>query len=125
MAEAPKLDKFTMAEVEKHASDDDTWIVIDGKVYDVTKFMDSHPGGPELITDNAGMDATDEFEDVGHSLGARKQLQDYLIGELDQPAAPARAPSSASSISTQAGGLNPVYVVAAGAVLFAVYYFAF
>ena len=38
-----------------------------GKVYDVTPFMDDHPGGGEIMLGAAGKDGTDDFEDVGHS----------------------------------------------------------
>lgn len=41
-----------------------------------------HPGGPELIEEYAGQDATSGFDDFGHSSDAKKMLKDYLIGEL-------------------------------------------
>eukprot|EP00276_Gloeochaete_wittrockiana_P019051 CAMPEP_0184356640 /NCGR_PEP_ID=MMETSP1089-20130417/103960_1 /TAXON_ID=38269 ORGANISM="Gloeochaete wittrockiana, Strain SAG46.84" /NCGR_SAMPLE_ID=MMETSP1089 /ASSEMBLY_ACC=CAM_ASM_000445 /LENGTH=41 /DNA_ID= /DNA_START= /DNA_END= /DNA_ORIENTATION= len=37
--------KYTLAEISKHTSDNDCWILIHGKVYDVTDFLDDHPGG--------------------------------------------------------------------------------
>jgi len=46
-------------------------IIIHGQVYDVTKFLDDHPGGPDIIADGAGTDLTDQFEDTGHSAEAR------------------------------------------------------
>jgi hypothetical protein len=42
-------------------------LAIHGCIYDVTKFVSSHPGSPETLLDHAGMDATDIFEDIGHS----------------------------------------------------------
>lgn len=36
-----------MAEVVKHASADDCWVVVNGKAYDLTRFSSEHPGGPE------------------------------------------------------------------------------
>ncbi|XP_012533501.2 cytochrome b5 isoform X2 [Monomorium pharaonis] len=59
-----------------------TWIVIYDNVYDVTDYMQQHPGGPELIEEYAGKDATSGFDDFGHSLDATKMLKKYLIGEL-------------------------------------------
>ncbi|EFN73453.1 Cytochrome b5 [Camponotus floridanus] len=44
--------------------------------------MAQHPGGPELIEEYAGKDATDGFDDFGHSSDAKKILKEYLIGEL-------------------------------------------
>ncbi|WVQ99149.1 hypothetical protein IAU59_006281 [Kwoniella sp. CBS 9459] len=49
-------------EVQKHASKDDCWVIIDGKIYDVTDFLDQHPGGAEIILANAGKDATKIFK---------------------------------------------------------------
>ena len=45
---------FTYAQVAEHTSEDDCWMVISGKVYDVTKFLDEHPGGPEIMVEEAG-----------------------------------------------------------------------
>uniref|UniRef100_A0A672NP88 Cytochrome b5 type B n=1 Tax=Sinocyclocheilus grahami TaxID=75366 RepID=A0A672NP88_SINGR len=42
----------------------------------------SHPGGEEVLLEQAGADATESFEDVGHSTDAREMLQQYYIGEL-------------------------------------------
>lgn len=41
-----------------------------------------HPGGEEVLIDKAGDEASEEFEDVGHSTDAREMMQEYLIGEL-------------------------------------------
>merc|ERR1712205_56348 len=71
-----------MEEVEKHSSIDDLWLVIDGKVYDVTPFMDDHPGGGEIMLGAAGKDGTDDFEDVGHSPHARELLKKYYLDEF-------------------------------------------
>ena len=51
-------------------------------VYDISKYLDEHPGGAEVLLDVAGMDATDQFEDIGHSGDARKELANYKIGTL-------------------------------------------
>lgn len=52
------------------------------KVYDVTKYLDDHPGGAEVMLDVAGQDADEFFEDIGHSKEARQELKKYLIGTL-------------------------------------------
>ncbi|CAL9134595.1 unnamed protein product [Musa textilis] len=79
---------YTLAEVSAHNSANDCWLVIDGKVYDVTKFLDDHPGGDEVLVTSTGKDATDDFVDVGHSTAARAMLDEYYVGEIDDTAIP-------------------------------------
>ncbi|PCG91367.1 Cytochrome b5 [Penicillium occitanis (nom. inval.)] len=58
------------------------WIVVHGKVYDVTKYVQDHPGGPDVLIDGAGQDVTAAYEEVGHSEDANEILATYLIGTL-------------------------------------------
>ncbi|XP_057672098.1 cytochrome b5-like [Diorhabda carinulata] len=75
---------YTLEEISRHDGKQDTrvWIIIKDIVYDVTDYLDEHPGGGELITEWAGKDATKEFDDFGHSLDAKKDLKKYRIGEV-------------------------------------------
>uniref|UniRef100_A0A8D0FPJ9 Cytochrome b5 type B n=1 Tax=Strix occidentalis caurina TaxID=311401 RepID=A0A8D0FPJ9_STROC len=73
---------FTLEEVGKRNSNREAWLVIHGRVYDVTRFLDEHPGGEEVLLEQAGRDATECFEDVGHSMDAREMLKQYYIGEI-------------------------------------------
>ena len=57
---------------------------LNDRVYDVTEFLDEHPGGEKILIRNAGIDSTEEFEEIGHSSDARELLQEYLIGELQE-----------------------------------------
>jgi len=50
----PSEPTFSLAEVAKHMSKADAWIVIDGKVFDVTEFLEDHPGGPEIMFEHVG-----------------------------------------------------------------------
>jgi len=81
-AESTNLKKFSTKEVEGHKDKNSTWLIIHDKVYDVTKFLEEHPGGEEVLLEMGGKDATENFEDVGHSTDARTMMADYLIGEL-------------------------------------------
>jgi cytochrome b5 len=45
--------------------------------------LDFFPGGEEVLIENSGKDATESFEDVGHSTDAREMMKDYLIGEIE------------------------------------------
>lgn len=44
--------------------------------------MEEHPGGEEVLREQAGGDATENFEDVGHSTDARELSKTFIIGEL-------------------------------------------
>ena len=78
---------YTLADVSMHSTADDCWLVIHGKVYDVTTWIPQHPGG-NAILEGCGKDATDLFETrpmgsgTPHSERARDLLQNYFIADL-------------------------------------------
>lgn len=74
--------KITFDELSKHTTAKSLWIAIHNKVYDVTKFLEEHPGGEEVLLEQAGKYGTEPFEDVGHSTDARELIKQYEIGEL-------------------------------------------
>ncbi|KAJ7591461.1 cytochrome b5-like heme/steroid binding domain-containing protein [Mycena floridula] len=74
----------TYDELTKNSTKDCMYILIGGKVYNVTSFMDEHPGGDEVIMAEKGQDATEAFEDVGHSDEARALLPGMLVGEFEK-----------------------------------------
>ncbi|KAF8319272.1 acyl-CoA dehydrogenase NM domain-like protein [Clavulina sp. PMI_390] len=57
------MPEYTFEEVAKHNKPGDLWIVIDSKVYDLSKFANLHPGGPQVLYDAevAGKECTDVF----------------------------------------------------------------
>ncbi|KAF9887014.1 hypothetical protein FE257_010630 [Aspergillus nanangensis] len=73
---------FTLEQVQKHNTSDDLWIVLHNKVYDISKYLEDHPGGKEVLVEVAGTDATEAFEEVGHSDEAREQLEPFYVGDL-------------------------------------------
>ncbi|AJP40658.1 AHL_G0040180.mRNA.1.CDS.1 [Saccharomyces cerevisiae] len=77
----PKLDmnkqKISPAEVAKHNKPDDCWVVINGYVYDLTRFLPNHPGGQDVIKFNAGKDVTAIFE----PLHAPNVIDKYIAPE--------------------------------------------
>ncbi|CAH0553534.1 unnamed protein product [Brassicogethes aeneus] len=76
------MPEYTLAEVQKHNDNKSTWIVIHNNVYDVTNFLNEHPGGEEVLLEQAGKDGSEAFEDVGHSNDAREMMVKYKIGEI-------------------------------------------
>jgi len=76
-----KKGEVSWAQVAEHTSEDKgVWLAIGGKVYDVTEFLQEHPGGEEVMTEVTGKDATEDFEDVGHSDEARKLMSEQSSG---------------------------------------------
>lgn len=74
--------EYSLSEVRKHDSPDDLWLILYNKVYDLTKLADMHPGGAEVLFDCGGVDATEAFEDVGHSKVAFDMLVPYFVGKI-------------------------------------------
>lgn len=58
-------------------------VIINDKVYDVSEFVNEHPGGDEIIIELFGRDATQDFEDIGHSPDAIKTLAKLYKGDVD------------------------------------------
>merc|ERR1711935_163195 len=114
---------FTFAEIKKHDKDEDCWMAINGNVYDITKFLNEHPGGSEVIMEVAGQDGTEGFEDVGHSEDARDMLKEYLIGELPEEEKEKAKAAMKERAEASGGGSNMMLVVLAGLAVGAALYF--
>jgi len=77
--------RFSSEEVSKHDTSEDCWVIHDNFVYNVTEFLEKHPGGAELILNHGGKDITDLFHNENfhrHSSAAHNLLRDYRIGRL-------------------------------------------
>ncbi|KEZ40750.1 hypothetical protein SAPIO_CDS8703 [Scedosporium apiospermum] len=79
-----KLKELTPEEVARHCTEVDVFIIIQGNVYDCTEFLKDHPGGEDIIMEVAGEDATEAFDDVGHSDEAREMLPKMIVGKIKQ-----------------------------------------
>ncbi|EFA82144.1 cytochrome b5 A [Heterostelium album PN500] len=73
---------YTLEEIKKHNSLSDLWLIYNNDVYDVTKFVEDHPGGEEVLKGTAGKDSTQEFDDVGHSDSAKSKMKQFRIGRV-------------------------------------------
>ncbi|KJE95754.1 delta-5 fatty acid desaturase [Capsaspora owczarzaki ATCC 30864] len=72
---------FTWEEVAKHNTPNDLYVSIRGKVYDITPFLNRHPGGVDALLTSAGRDVTQVFE-MYHALDNSKNLTKFYIGDL-------------------------------------------
>ncbi|KAF2078015.1 hypothetical protein CYY_000653 [Polysphondylium violaceum] len=74
---------YTYDQIKVHNKKTDFWTIFDDKVYDLTAFLDKHPGG-DIIMECAGKDSTSLFLDIGHSFDAVRLLDEYYIGKLSK-----------------------------------------
>jgi alkylation response protein AidB-like acyl-CoA dehydrogenase/predicted heme/steroid binding protein len=66
----------------KHTTEDDLWFIIDHKVYDVSDFIDAHPGGSVVLEQVAGQDATEAFYNL-HRHEVLQQYSSLCVGTLE------------------------------------------
>ncbi|KAJ6372346.1 hypothetical protein OIU76_026767 [Salix suchowensis] len=74
---------FSKAEVSLHHKRTDCWIIIKDKVYDVTSYVEEHPGGDAILA-HAGDDSTDGFFGPQHATRVFDMIGDFYIGDLEQ-----------------------------------------
>lgn len=81
-----------------------------------------HPGGDEVLLTEAGNDATEPFEDVGHSEDARSQLDKLFIGTLADPENLPKRAGKASDQASEGSGSALYIALIAGLVAVAGYF---
>ncbi|CAK9137048.1 unnamed protein product [Ilex paraguariensis] len=74
---------YSKAEVSLHNKRTDCWIIIKEKVYDVTSYVEEHPGGDAILA-HAGDDSTEGFFGPQHATRVFDLIDDFYIGELDK-----------------------------------------
>ncbi|XP_045772455.1 cytochrome b5-like [Maniola jurtina] len=124
--------RFTRAEVARRDRRDDAAVIIDNAVYDVTRFLDDHPGGADILLDNAGRDASRCFHDVGHSEDAKLWREQFRVGEVVAeerraelaPPAAAPEPERAPALRGLLDALAPPLLLASLAVAVYAYLFS-
>ncbi|XP_023230450.1 cytochrome b5-like [Centruroides sculpturatus] len=124
-----KLKTYTLEEIAKHNDKNSTWLLIHNKVFEVTKFLEEHPGGEEVLLEQAGKNATEAFEDVGHSTDARELMKQYMIGELCEEDKKITGdieekihwPSSSEDESSWKNWIIPIVVAGVASILYRLY----
>lgn len=78
---APPSSTHTREEVQKHNTEDSLWCIIDSVVYDLTEFVDAHPGGESVLRQVAGQDATKAFYNL-HRHEVLTKYADLAVGTI-------------------------------------------
>lgn len=87
-------------ELAKHNTEDDCWMAIHDKVYNVTPYMKYHPGGIDELMKGAGLNATEIFNDVHPWVNYHSMLERCFIGKLvGKPKEETKSESTQSSAS--------------------------
>ncbi|NWR06477.1 NB5R4 reductase, partial [Paradoxornis webbianus] len=77
-----RLIEVTEDELSKHNKKEDCWICIRGFVYNVTPYMEYHPGGEDELMKAAGTDGTDLFDQVHRWVNYESMLKECLLGRM-------------------------------------------
>lgn len=80
---------ITAAEVGRHATASDGWVILRGKVYDVTDYMHYHPGGVSILRQCLGRDATKLFNRYHPRVNLDRYIGSCLLGTLGSSLMPA------------------------------------
>lgn len=79
----PASSGYTLADVAQHNSASSCWTAINGNVYDVTNWINQHPGGPQRILNLCGTDGSSAFNNQhGGQARPESELATFLIGKL-------------------------------------------
>ena len=90
---------WSLAEVRQHCTRDDAWMVLKGRVYNITRYLQFHPGSVEEIMRCAGDDATEAFDEVHPWVNAEAMLEPCCVGVLAAPPAAATAAAAAPPVT--------------------------
>lgn len=90
---------FTREEVRSHTTDESLYCIIDSTVYDLTEFVDAHPGGESVLRQVAGQDATTAFYNL-HRHEVLSKYSDLAVGTIEN--------EKPQVITPQPGDLSPV-----------------
>ena len=83
MASEKVFRSISLKEVESHNTEQSAWVIIHGEVFDVTMFLQLHPGGRQMLLDYCGKDASEVF-DLYHSPAVMEKYRaKFKIGNLE------------------------------------------
>ena len=95
------------SEVSKHDSSGSCWLIINGKVYDVTSYLPLHPGRSAVMIPFCGKDATLPFTSLPHSQYASSLLASYYVGDMGSTINNDTSPQHPPPNNVQSSQSNP------------------
>ncbi|TNN02072.1 cytochrome b5 reductase 4 [Takifugu flavidus] len=102
-----RLIEVSQEELRKHNNRDDCWTCIRGLVYNVTPYMDYHPGGEDELMKAAGIDGTDLFDQVHRWVNYESMLKECLVGRMATTTKAVTPPSSMRPLAPPASVAPP------------------
>jgi Cytochrome b involved in lipid metabolism len=75
------LPVYTLDEVNEHKTEDDCWVAVNNRVFNITRWLNKHPGGKQLLLNLGGRDCSDEFR-IFHYKPNFTLLNTFVVGEL-------------------------------------------
>ncbi|KAI8924150.1 acyl-CoA dehydrogenase/oxidase [Entophlyctis helioformis] len=106
---------YTADEVAKHSSDKDCWIIVHGKVFNVTGFLGEHPGGKKVLLKVAGKDASKQFDQFHNQAIMDRYFDQLCIGVVGSGSAAASGASGAGAAQAVVAAAPPKKKAAAPA----------
>ncbi|XP_062573054.1 cytochrome b5 reductase 4-like, partial [Saccostrea cucullata] len=103
-----KILEVDAEELAKHNRRNDAWIALRGKVYNITPYMEYHPGGDDELMRGAGIDGTQLFDEVHKWVNYESMLEKCFVGKLKSTTPVHRRVSLLRTLepSTSAPGLS-------------------
>jgi len=98
--DASSLPRHSRASIAAHNTPDDLWCIIDSHIYDLSDFLDAHPGGSVVLTQIAGTDATAAFYNLHRHEVLQKYRPSLCIGLVED--------ETPQILEPVLGGLSPV-----------------
>ncbi len=90
---------FSPEEVARHNTAEDCWIIVNGQVFDVTRFLAEHPGGKKVLLKVAGQDASAQFAQF-HKPEVLVQYSPQLrLGQLEKGSASVKTSATTSEVN--------------------------
>ncbi|KAJ5111116.1 acyl-CoA dehydrogenase [Penicillium argentinense] len=81
---------YSLEDVASHNQENSLWVIIDDKIFDLTSYLDDHPGGKKVLLSVGGQDATKKYHKYHRPAIMHKYGNDLCIGTLRRDSKPGK-----------------------------------